>query len=337
MIENVKTKAVGARLAIKKLKRYGVSVDSMLADVGLSASLINKEDGWIPYESFALLIRNCAERVNDPYFGLHLGEENDILDYGAIAYIGIASETLEDAMLNLQRYLFTVTQAWKLDIQYDEDVVHVIFTPSHPEFVQYRHAVEAAGGSLMIAYQRFVDLPLQPREFHFIHNFDGDPKEHERVLACPVKFSQNRNQVVLDRSALALPIATADDRLLRILTKNVKDVQDAQAQRSSRLVARIEEACMQMIPAGNITAKRIAAEIGTSERSMQRRLAEQNKTFSGIVDELKRQLALKYMRQPDLGLMQIAFLLGYADQSSFTTAFRKWTGMTPKQARLTQL
>lgn len=337
MIENIKTKAIGARLAIKKLRRYGAPVDTMLADVGLSKNLINKEDGWIPYESFALLIRRCAEKVNDPYFGLHLGEENDVLDYGAIAYIGIASETLEDAILNLQRYIYTVTQAWELDLQIDDDTACINFTPSRPDFSQYRHAVEAAGGSLMIAYQRFLGHPLQPKEFHFIHSFDGDSHEHERVLACPVRFSQNRNQILLDRKALALPIETADDRLLRILTQNMKDVQHAQAQKSSHLVARVEDACLRMIPAGNITAKQIAAEIGTSERSMQRRLAEQKKTFSGIVDDLKQQLALQYMREPDLGLMQIAFLLGYADQSSFTTAFRKWTGMTPKQARLSQL
>lgn len=327
-------KTLGARLAVRKMKRAGIDFKPVLKEVGLTLNVINNEDQWIPSETEAKLYQLVADKLDDPHLGLHLGEEFDVLDLGAIGYIGLSSETLHDAMLNLQRYLHIVTQSMTLEIDVDDDQATINFEPIEPRHRQYRHVAESICCALMIAYQRFVDRPLQPKEVHFSHVFDGDPAEHERVLNCPVKFGQNRNSLVLNREDLTLHIETADDRLIKALTKDLVQVEQMLAGKASALVARVEHACLPLISKGQAVASVVAEDIGMSERTMQRHLSDQGKSFKSVVDELKKQLALKYLQQEGLNLTQVAFLLGYADQSSFTSAFKRWTGLTPKQAKL---
>jgi AraC-like DNA-binding protein len=328
-----KTMAVGARLAVKKLKRAGADVDAILGRVGLTSRIINRKDGWIPEDSLAELFEIAAVELDDPYFGLHLGEEEDIHDYGALAYIGIASKTLGDAIQNLQRYLYAVTEGWEIDLSVERRDAVIDYFPRLAKHQNSRHMAEGNACSLMIAYQTFLGQPLQPKQIQFAHPFDGGTKEHEIVLGCPVKFQQNRNRIILDRNDLALPIKTADDRLLRILKDYCKQTYQERTQDTSDLVSEIHEAALDLIPKGRAHAREIADELGTSERTLHRRLTEEGKALSSLLDDFKRDLALKYVKQRGLKMEQVAFLLGYANHSSFTTAFKRWTGKTPREAR----
>jgi AraC-like DNA-binding protein len=77
----------------------------------------------------------------------------------------------------------------------------------------------------------------------------------------------------------------------------------------------------------------VARELGTSERSLQRHLGELGFTFNALADEVREATARLYLEQPDIALAEIAYLLGFAEQSTFNRAFKRWTGCTPKQAR----
>lgn len=328
-----RTKSVGARLVVRKLRQAGLDETPILGAAGLKLSAINKEDGWLPYRAVEKLTQIAAEELNDPHLGLHLGEQEDILDYGAIAYIGLSSQTLGDAIENLGRYLHTVTEAWKLELSSDSDGASIVYYPVSSSIHNCRHMAEGAACSLLIAYQTFLDRPLQPRSVSFAHACRVDPHEHEIVLGCPVKFNQNKNRILLKRSDLALPIATANDGLLKTLTGLCEQVYQTRTSAGSSLVARIQKTAIEFIPQGKAHAREIAPEIGMSERSLHRYLAGEGTSFSDILDALKKDLAMKYMSREDLNLTQIAFLLGYSDHSAFSTAFKRWTGHTPRQAR----
>ena len=99
------------------------------------------------------------------------------------------------------------------------------------------------------------------------------------------------------------------------------------------LRASVENAMAPLLPHGQANAVEIARRIGMSQRTLVRRLSAEGLTFSDIAEELKADLARRYLRDGDLPISQIAWLLGYRDVSAFTHAFRRWTGMTPRQAR----
>jgi len=99
------------------------------------------------------------------------------------------------------------------------------------------------------------------------------------------------------------------------------------------LLPKVERTVMDLLPQGQARAKVIAEQLGLSDRTLTRRLSDLGTSFDGILDRLRHQLALKYVTGSDLSLTQVAFLLGYANQSAFTLAFRRWTGKAPSEMR----
>jgi len=166
-----------------------------------------------------------------------------------------------------------------------------------------------------------------------VHKFNGDAKEHRKVLGCPVAFGHNRTQVILNRRDMATPIETADHRLLRILSDHCDDILEKHARSKPEHITGLERHIVDLLPKGQAKAKIVATELGMSERTLVRNLAEKGTSFSEILSQLRHELALKYLREPELNLTQVAFLLGYANQSAFSAAFKRITGQAPREMR----
>jgi AraC-like DNA-binding protein len=99
------------------------------------------------------------------------------------------------------------------------------------------------------------------------------------------------------------------------------------------MLQRLERRICELLPSGKARAKVLAAELGMSERTLHRRLEGIGAKFADVVDRLRHQLAMKYVNDRQIRLTEVAFLLGYSNQSAFSTAFRRWTGKPPRTAR----
>jgi AraC-like DNA-binding protein len=148
-----------------------------------------------------------------------------------------------------------------------------------------------------------------------------------------VTFGHNRTQVILNRRDLATPIETADRRLLRILTDHCEEILKKHARSKPEHIVKLERHIIDLLPKGQAKAKIVATELGMSERTLVRNLAEKGTSFSEILSQLRHELAMKYLREPELNLTQVAFLLGYANQSAFSAAFKRTTGQAPREMR----
>jgi AraC-like DNA-binding protein len=331
-----KVRNTAATRVLKELTEAGIASEPLLAEAGLHRRLLNRKGGWVPYENYARLLDVAAREFDDPYYGIDLAGRIDPHDYGALAYIGLASETLEDALLNLERYLSVQTEAWTINLLMESRTAIVQSRrPTVTDFTRYIHASEAAVASLVFAYQFFLGQPLAPLEVQFVHPLARGRKKQdiEKRLGCPVSFSNNQEQVILDRKSLQLPIVTADNHLLEILKDYCEQVLSQQPQTKSSLIAEIRQAIADRLSKGRVTADLIATALGMTRRTMHRRLAEQDASFTDLLDDMRRDLAQKYIADPKLTFQEIAFLLGYADQSAFSVAFKRWTGQAPRDAR----
>ena len=335
MAETPKVRNTVAKQVLGELKEAGIASEPLLAEADLQMYQLNRDEGWIPYEGHALLMEAAAREMADPYYGLHLARRIDPRDYGALAYIGLSSATLEDALLNLERYLSVQTEAWALDLDMQSRSVALRLNPSRPDFYRHVQAAEATVATMINAYQFFLAEPLVPQEVHFVHSLEPDRSKVriEELLGCAVQFNRNRTQIILDRKSLLLPIGTADDRLLKILIQHCEQVlQDHEPQQSS-LVTDIRQTLATLLPSGRAKVDTVATELGLTRRTMHRRLAEQGVSYRELHDTLCRELAERYIAEETLNFQQVAFLLGYADQSAFSVAFKRWTGLTPREAR----
>jgi AraC-like DNA-binding protein len=141
------------------------------------------------------------------------------------------------------------------------------------------------------------------------------------------------DEIVFPGTVNLMPIGSADPHLNNLLTKYCEEALAHREPDRTTLRASVEKAMAPLLPHGKARAAEIARRIGMSHRTLARKLASEGLTFSEISEKLKADLARHYLRDGDLPISQIAWLLGYREVSAFTHAYKRWTGMTPRQSR----
>ena len=324
-----------SRWVYSELRTTQADTARLLREAGLSKPRVTGDDGWVTFESHARLLELAAAEFDDPYFGLNLASRIAPREFGALAYVGLSSATLEEGLRNFERYQQVHSEAWLVDLSVSGPAATLAFKPRLPEFAHFAQATEAGLGMVLNAYRHFTGGRLKPREIGFIHSLTPHRKRShfERLLDCPVTFSSNHVWIRFDAAAMGLPIGTADDRLLKVLRAHCASVLHAQRLQHAELSTMVRNCIAEGLSKGRAKAKLVAGDLGMTERSLHRKLAEENTSFGDILDRLRRSLADECLREAKLSTKQISFLLGYADQSSFGAAYRRWTGLTPKAAR----
>jgi AraC-like DNA-binding protein len=132
---------------------------------------------------------------------------------------------------------------------------------------------------------------------------------------------------------LAIPLVTADAKLLRALQPFCDMAAKERGTAKGTLRAAVENEAEKLLPHGKAQAQTVAKNLGLSVRTLSRRLGEEGTTYAEIVDQLRRSLALQYVKEPGMSISQMTWLLGYQGPTSFNHAFRRWTGRSPSAAR----
>lgn len=326
---------ISVRLVLEHLKKADIAAESVLSQAGLLMSDVYKEDGWLPFYNHARFFEAAAQALNDPFFALKLARDTDTREFGALAYVGTSSTTLGNSLLNLKRYLRVVTGAWNMDVVPQDESVILEIIPDHPGFFDHQLATEWFVANLIHGYQFFIARTFPPREVHFVAPLSDRESQarYEELFGCKVRFGQDNCQIILDRKAMKLPVKSSDERLLKVLKVYCEQFLQSHETSQSVISAKVRKSMIDLLPSGRAKAKFIAAELGLTERTMLRRLADENTSFSNIREALRCDLAMKYIQDKRLSLKQIAYLLGYGDQSAFSVAFKRWKGHTPKEAR----
>jgi AraC-like DNA-binding protein len=174
---------------------------------------------------------------------------------------------------------------------------------------------------------------LTPNMASLAHPRNHRIKEFERFFGCPVKFGSHQNIIEFKLADLQIPLLTADNRLLTILRAHCEEVLSRRTEPTPTLVETVERLITDRLTRGDAKLESVATELGMSPRTLSRRLTEQSTTFNAIIEVLRKELALKFLQDSNLVLTEIAFLMGYTEISTFSHAFKRWTGTSPAAYR----
>ncbi len=282
--------------------------------------------------AFGRLLDALAEASGDPCFGLHLGAWSERFPASQLVIATVLnSRTVGDALERLLRFHAILSDAVAPAIARRADAVAVrLGAPFHGRFG--RHETDAAVAMIATLLRR-LSVAARPLEVRLRRVPDGLLPEYERVLGAPVRADAGEDAISLAPASLAAPVDLADRELLSVLerqaARRLRGVQDASwAGRARRAV---EAALLEDCAAPALA--RLARGLGLSPRTLQGRLAAEGVTYRRVVDAARHALAEERLRDPSVTLSEVAFLLGFADQSAFTHAFRRWTGRTPRSFR----
>ncbi|MGB7976949.1 MAG: AraC family transcriptional regulator [Roseiarcus sp.] len=326
-----------ARRALAALRKHDIDPAPILQRAGLSEQDLSDPDNRISSAAQARLLEFAAEALRDPALGFHLATEVDPRELGLLYYIASAARDLGEAIRLLARYSRIVNEAIRVQMtQRDGDLVIEVHAVGVPRFLAAQNA-ELAVALILKSLRAITGRNVHPARITLVHVRSSDFWEFERFCGCPIEFGGSTDELVFANETLAAPLLTQDLRLLDVLRPICDEAAKQRETTPGGLRALVENEAQKLLPHGGAQRHIVARKLAMSTRTLARRLASQGTSFEEVVDDLRRTLALQYMKTPGISLSQVAWLLGYEGGTSFNHAFKRWTGRSPSAARVERL
>src|SRR5215469_958024 len=326
------TRGVAARATLRYLDRNGIDTEPLLLKAGLSRDQLSQDSAGISVASQHRFLEFAAIETNDSFLGLHIAAEMDLRDAGILFYLAAASATVAEALGHLARYAGTTNEAIHLEISphKGETVLTVRPVDGHDE--PRRQFSEFIALAVIRALNRATNRDFAPSHMTFAHPRNSGLREIHRILRCPVEFAQTTDSWVFPQRVVELPITSGDSHLLHILEAHADDLL-SERRTTTGLRGLVENQLFSMLPSGRVQMAVVAQQLGMSDRSFKRHLAQEGTTFGEILDRVRNRLALRYLEDRRMTLQQIAWRLGYSEIGAFNHAFKRWTGTSPGRVR----
>ncbi|MGH6950603.1 MAG: AraC family transcriptional regulator [Vitreimonas sp.] len=312
----------------------GADRGALLARSGIGEADWADEEQRLAFAKYMALMRAAKELTGDPALALHLGEAVDMAD---ISIIGLISRTSSDfvemwAQVNrFHRLGVDVEHAGETPFVVEREPagVWVIDTRQLPgDFIEQWESffVRAFCG-----VRRLTDR-LTIREVHFRHRAPAYRAEYERIFRAPVFFESDRNAALLDEIWLSFTNPLASTYAFGALSSKAEAMLASLATAHSAR-AQVERLLLPMLHKGGVSVELIAQKMGVSRKTLFRRLKTEGVTFKQVLDALRHKMALDYLSARKTTVNETAYLVGFSDPAAFTRAFKRWTGMSPREVR----
>lgn len=323
---------IGA-LIVQVAAAHGVDPARLMQDAGFDPGWLTDPDARMPLAVEERLWDEAAECAGDPLFGLHAAAAIrpgafDVLDYAVRT-----APDLRSALQRLARYNRLVHDLASFDLVPAGDALRVVHRFDDPSAQPCRQAADFTLASLVVVASQIGGRPVQALAVEFRHPAPADAEAYRQLFGVAPRFAAPANALVLAGEVLDRPVPAADPGLSRIVTAHAEQLLAQHPQAPASVAAAVRRRIAEGLADGPLTLGQMARDLHLSARSLQRRLDAEGTRFAELVDEVRRELALRYVADERLALGEVAYLLGFAEPSPFHRAFRRWTGTTPAAAR----
>ena len=286
-------------------------------------------------EDYVRLLETIA-RAEDgsPRAHINLGVSMRCEDLGAVGLAWKSSPTLMDGWGRAQRYVGVVAGVRALEMTRGDETTEIRFLRLTDEApMGARLSNEATFASFTAISREASGRHFKPVRAFCGHEFIGDKAYLEDYMGCSVEDRAGINAVVISNEELALPNAVGDNAISRFFDGRVEEML-AEIRTGVPIAMQVKSEIGKNLSGGIPKLSDIAGALGMSARTLQRKLSDEEAVFQELVDQARRELSERLLRTTQYPLVEIAFLTGFAEQSGFTRAFKRWAGETPRSYRL---
>jgi AraC-like DNA-binding protein len=321
-----------SRLAIARLKSAGVPVAPLLKRVGLTPELIAEPQERLSVRSQIALLDEAAIALKDDCLGFTLARDHDPREIGLLYYVVASSRTLGEALKRLARYSRVTNEALVFGYREGNRLILNLGYAGIPRYSD-KHQIEFCMFGLLRICRMLTGQNLVPQYFSISHHRSGVTSEMARFVGTKVEFGADSDEFALNLDARELPLVHSDPYLNDLLLKYCEAALANKRGDRSHMRARVENAISPLLPHGRVVVGDVARSLGMSQRTLARKLSDEGLNFTEILQQLRRDLATRYLDDRKLHVSKIAWLLGFHEVSAFTHAFKRWTGKTPSEMR----
>ena len=321
-----------ARLAILHAEKAGADIGPMLRQLGLSEEKIRAPAQRLSVRQQIAVLNIVARVLEDDALGVRFAHDIDLREIGILYYLVSSAQDLLSALDSLVRYSKVANEGIALELGRGDDL-EVKLSYHGVSRRSDRHQIEFWVAIMLRLLRHATASQLRPVSVALAHPRTRSAELLEKYLQQRITWAAARDEVVLPYACKALPIVTSDPYLNRIIVEQCRDIMDRRGPPSGSTRHAVENAAAVLLRDGKATLPEVARGLSMSSRTLARRLAEEGLSFQRVLDDLRRDLAEVYLRESDVPISYLAWLLGFQGVAAFSKAFKKWTGQRPSQMR----
>ncbi len=329
------TLAATAKVIAETLENhYSVDPSPVFACAKLDISQLSVPGARYPSCNIQALWRAAVEVTHDPCFGLLVGQHIRPTSFHALGFSWIASQTLLGSLRRLCRYHDVITtMPLRLNIDLIDNCYELTLEYPDQEYMPEIPCVDAFVTAIVQLCRTATEREFAPLSIAFKRTDRSSIDTYVDILGCPITLGAERITIWLDRESLEKPLPGNNIELAKANDSVVEKYLESLDPQT--VASEVRELLISLLPSGNSNQNRIAERMHRSLSTLQRQLNHEGTSYQEIRDDMRRKLAKEYVRKSKLSLSQIAYILGFSDQSNFSRAFKRWTGVPPKDYQQT--
>ena len=304
----------------------GFNPRDVMAGVGLSKAQLQAPESRIPIDSAVRLLEESAAASGCQTFGLSMAESRQLSDFGVVSLLLSHQRTLRDALQVVLHYRHLMNNSLAIFVEEAGKMVIIREEVVTESPMPSKQATELAIGVMFRLCAALLGSHWHPYSVNFMHQAPENLQLHRRLFGCNLEFGSEFNGIVCPNTSLDLPNPHADPAMARYAQSYLDSLQNHEG---ASLLFEVRKAIYMLLPMGRATIEQIAQTQGMNVRTLQRRLKDDGCSFNDLINDVRRDLVLRYLENPNYPLSRIADMLGYSMASSFSRWFINQFGMPP--------
>lgn len=320
--------AGSVNLILFAAQQRGADPAALCQASGIDPTRLRDPDGRVPIRQVQVLWREAIAATGDPALPLRLGELTNPLAMGVLAYVMMHCPTLGLALDKLCHYQDIACEGVRTDGRVEGARYRLSLRITSPAIVFPDHVFNSEMSVYQSAIRALTGRPFAAEEIHFAYPRPLDDREHRRVFGpARLAFDAPETGMVFGVDWLQTPILNANPGLFGLFEEHANGL--LRQLRQPSLAARVKAELVALLKGEEPTLPAVADRLALGVRTLQGHLKAEGVSYQQLLDEVRRELAVRHLREPHLSTTDIAYLLGFAEPSGFVRSFKRWTGQTP--------
>ncbi|HYD87616.1 MAG TPA: AraC family transcriptional regulator [Vitreimonas sp.] len=315
---------------------HGAGERRLLARACIPAEALSDQDNRLPFARYVALMRAAKAETGDPALALEFGAATDFRKFSVVGLISHASANMLEALQQLNRYGRLVVETEGLGdgprFQIVEKNAERWMEDRRGNPNDFPELTESTWSRFICWTRRDFPQAVFALEAHVTHPEPAHAEAYQRLWQVPVTFSSRWNAIRSNPAWAFVQIQPENRYAFGVLTERGDELLE-ELEQAKTLRGQVEAMLMPILHTGDVGIDRITAKLGVSRQTLYRHLKDEGVTFEQVLDDLRRRLALDYLAAKKVSVNETAYLVGFSDPASFSRAFKRWTGVSPREAR----
>ncbi|WP_299774841.1 AraC family transcriptional regulator [uncultured Pseudoteredinibacter sp.] len=311
----------------------GLEKASLLGTLDISADSIAEPNGRVPMDKAVQLLELAAKLSGNPDIGLYVGQHIKAGSFGLLGYLNQCSASVLEASQLMIKFKRIVFDAGDTNMHEEGDMTVYTWSAIKEEYSKQRYLVDAIFSGWVHFTALSTSMQGLVKKVELSYEAPVSSKEHQQLFGCEVEFSCPHNRIYVRSEDVKRPSPQANSEIFEALNKQACNFLDKLNSQSST-TASIRHHLYRLLPKGEANIESVALAMTVNRRTLQRKLEQEQTNFRAVLNNLRKELCEQYLKDSSLSILDVALLLGFSDNSAFTSWHRSWwDGRSPTKHR----